>query len=208
VDLILVNSQPVDFRYKPAENDYISVYPVFESLDISKVNLLRNEPLRETRFIADVHLGRLARYLRMMGFDTIYRNDLEDHEIITIAESENRIVLTRDLQILKNNRVTHGYFLRSGKPGIQAREVIRRFDLKGKIKPFHRCMECNGPIQKVRKEDIRHLMPPRTRDFYNDFFQCSHCQRIYWKGSHYFEMSQWIEKIITSLDNPSPRESH
>ena len=196
VDLILANSVPVDFSYRPFEEDYISVYPVFESIDISKVNLLRKEPLRVPKFIADVHLGRLARYLRLLGFDTCYRNDLEDDEIVDISVAEKRIVLTRDLQLLKNSRVTHGYYIRNKKPALQAREVMQRFDLADKVQPFHRCTECNGTIEQTAKKDVIHLLPPRTRDFYEDFYQCTDCKKVYWQGSHFKDMSAWIEKTI------------
>jgi hypothetical protein len=146
VDLILVNQNPVNFDYHPVKDDYISVYPVFESFDISKINLLRPEPLREVKFILDVHLGTLARYLRMAGFDTLYRNDLKDEEIIDTGVSERRIILTRDRQILKNKRVTHCHYVRNTNPRKQLAEIIRRFDIKDQINPFHRCMMCNGII--------------------------------------------------------------
>jgi hypothetical protein len=136
VDLILANGISVNFDYHPANKDYISVYPVFEAIDISPIVYLRPKPLRETRFILDVHLGPLARYLRMLGFDTYYRNDLDDHEIIHLSLSEKRIILTRDLFILKNGRVTHGYYVRNTNPGKQLQEIVNRFDLKRQIHPF------------------------------------------------------------------------
>jgi uncharacterized protein with PIN domain len=201
-DLILANHEPVDFLFKPKDGDYISVYPVFESIDISSVNKLRRKPLRTSKFIADVHLGRLARYLRLMGFDTRYRNNLEDDEIIEISVAEKRIVLTRDLQLLKNKRVTHGYYVRSAKPSIQAGEVIQRFDLSRKISPFNRCIECNGRIEKIEKEKIKHLLQQRTRENFNDFYQCTNCMKIYWRGSHYKEMDRWIDKILETIQKP------
>ena len=122
MDLILVNGEPVGFHYRPANGDRVSVYPVFESLDISGIGRLRERPLRDPRFVADVHLGKLARYMRLMGFDTVYRTDLEDHEIVKISVEESRIILTRDIQLLKNGKVTHGYFIRSVNPTMQARD--------------------------------------------------------------------------------------
>jgi len=199
VDLILVNSNPVTFTYKPGEGDYVSVYPVFESLDISSVNRLRPEPLRDPRFIADVHLGRLARYLRLMGFDTIYRNNLEDSEIVNISANDKRIVLTRDLQILKSNKVTHGYYVRSANPEVQVKEVIRRFDLKTKVRAFYRCTECNGLIEVKTKDEVKELLQPGTLFHFDEFFQCTGCRRVYWKGSHYVRMMEWMEKVFESL---------
>lgn len=198
VDLILVNSEPVGFQHKPAEGDMVSVYPVFESLDISEAGLLRDRPLREPRFVADVHLGKLARYMRLMGFDTVYRNDLEDQEIVKLSLEENRVILTRDIQLLKNSSVTHGYFVRSVKPSLQAREVVARFDLASSMKPFIRCIECNGTIEKVDREKVQHLLPAKTRQYYDEFYRCDRCGKVYWKGSHYREMLKWLEGIMNS----------
>lgn len=196
VDLILVNSKSVNFDYVLQDGDRISVYPVFESLDISPLVRLRPEPLRETKFILDVHLGKLCRFLRMLGFDTYYRNDLDDPEIIERSVSENRIILTRDLGILKNGKVTHGYFLRSQDSKKQLQEVINRFDLKNQVKPFKRCMECNGPMGKVDKKEIEHQLKEGTKKCYNDFFQCRLCKKVYWEGSHYESMLVFINSVL------------
>lgn len=193
VDLILVNGQSVSFNHHPAQNDHISVYPVFESIDISSVTLLRPEPLREPAFIADVHLGRLARYLRMLGMDTLYRNNLEDEEIISLAAGDQRIILTRDVAMLKNGRVTHGYCVRSSDPYRQLTEVIQRFDLKKSFRPFHRCTQCNEVIQKVEKSEVNAQLKPRTRKYYDEFFRCTGCGKIYWKGSHFWRMQKLVE---------------
>ena len=195
VDLILANQHPVYFDYHPVAGDYISVYPVFEALDIAGINLLRPKPLREPRFVLDVHLGTLAKYLRLLGFDTIYRNNLEDPEIIEISLSEQRIILTRDLLILKNGKVTHGYFVRETNPSKQVREVLRRFDLKSRINPFHRCLECNGEIRQVKKSDIERFLKANTRKAFREFYQCCSCGKIYWKGSHYERMMRLVESV-------------
>ncbi len=195
VDLILVNGTPAGFDYSPAEGDLVSVYPVFESIDISPVNRLRPEPLRDTRFILDVLLGKLARKLRMIGFDTLYRNDYQDDEIIRISVAEKRIILTRDLGILKNKLVTHGYFVRSTHPKKQLTEVIHRFDLTGKIRPLSRCIECNGKITRVQKKEIAHLLLPKTKAYFDEFFQCTGCKKIYWEGSHYERMLENVAKL-------------
>ncbi|MBN2174184.1 MAG: Mut7-C ubiquitin/RNAse domain-containing protein [Bacteroidales bacterium] len=195
IDLILVNGQSVDFKYRPKEGDQVSVYPVFESFDIANVTRLRPKPLRETRFILDVHLGKLARYLRMTGFDTLYENDYEDNQIIQIAKKEHRIILTRDLGILKNGNVTHGYFIRSQNPKAQLNEVIESFDLKGQIQPFNRCMNCNSKIVCVEKKDIANQLLPKTLRYFDEFFQCTGCGKIYWEGSHYKKMLNRIESL-------------
>jgi uncharacterized protein len=195
VDLIVVNDEPVGFNYHLKDGDRVAVYPVFESMDISPVNHLRPEPLRETRFILDSHLGKLAKYLRMLGFDTFYENSLSDHEIIRISGEQHRIILTRDRGLLKHRSVTHGCLVRSSDPFEQAAEVIRRFDLNGRMKPFHRCMVCNGIIVEVPKESVRELLKPGTLMYYNQFFRCSSCGRVYWQGSHFEHMRELIHKL-------------
>ena len=196
VDLILINGQSVSFKHHVKDGDRISVYPQFESLDISSVTHLRPEPLRKMKFIADVHLGRLARYLRMLGFDTTYETKISDEEIIERSVKEKRIILTRDLGILKNKRVTHGYFLRQTQPQNQLKEVVRRFDLKTQITPFSRCLECNAPLIAVEKKEIEELLQQDTKLYYEIFYRCPSCQRIFWEGSHHARMM----KLIASLD--------
>lgn len=196
VDLILVNYRPVSFDFHPGNDDYISVYPVFESLDISSINRLRPKPLREVRFVLDVHLGTLAKYLRMLGFDSLYRNNFKDEEIIEISLSEQRIILTRDRPLLKNGQVTHGYFVRSIQPRKQLQEVILRFDLKTTIRPFGRCMECNGVIESVKKSEIAGQLYSNTKKFFDEFYRCMDCRKIYWKGSHYERMQRLIKDSL------------
>ena len=195
VDLILVNSKPVEFSYRLKDKDYISVYPVFESLDISDITILRNNGLRNPKFILDTHLGKLARYLRLAGFDTFYCNDLEDSEIIKISLDDNRIILTRDKGILKNSSVTHGYYIRSQKPKEQIKEVIRRFDLESLIKSFTICSSCNGKIVTVSKDLIFKQLKSLTKKHYNRFYMCSECKKIYWEGSHYRRIKDFINSL-------------
>ncbi|MGM0498034.1 MAG: Mut7-C RNAse domain-containing protein, partial [Bacteroidota bacterium] len=144
VDLILVNGKSVEFDYHIKPQDRISVYPKFESLDIQEITKLRQRPLRNIKFILDVHLGKLAKYLRLLGFDTIYQNKMDDASIVNQSKTEHRIILTRDIGILKHNEVQHGYYVRSDDPKKQIKEIIQRFDLKDSIDPFSRCLECNG----------------------------------------------------------------
>jgi uncharacterized protein with PIN domain len=192
VDLILVNGNPVNFGQIINTNDDISVYPVFESFNISNATPLVNRPLRNARFILDVHLGRLAKYLRAMGFDTLYRNNYSDNEIVEISNKEKRIILTRDKGLLMRNAVQRGYWVRNTGVKDQAFEIIRKFDFFSLISPFKRCMECNGLIEPVCKESIIDLIQPRTRQYYDEFFRCTGCLKVYWKGSHYGRMNQFI----------------
>lgn len=195
VDLVLVNGESVSFEKELSDGDTISVYPVFESIDISETTKLRPEALREPAFVLDVHLGKLTGYLRMLGFDSLYRNNLENDEIIRISSDQQRIILTRDKGILRNKKVTHGYFLRSDNPKEQLKEIIRRFDLKHQIKPFTRCMNCNGLLESVPKEDVKDILKENTRRYYTEFYRCCSCGNIYWKGAHYKKMKEWVGKL-------------
>ncbi|MBS0000462.1 MAG: Mut7-C ubiquitin/RNAse domain-containing protein [Cyclobacteriaceae bacterium] len=196
VDLILVNGRSVNFDYHIEDDDRISVYPEFELLDISPIYRLRPEPLRQSRFIVDANLGRLARYLRMTGFDTLFDINLNDGDIIRIADQHKKIILTRDVGILKNGKVSRGYFLRSQQPDRQLMEVIHKFDLKRQIKPFTRCIACNGKILSVKKEDIQDQLPEQIKSDFNEFFRCNQCGRVYWKGSHHQRMLEKISRLF------------
>jgi uncharacterized protein with PIN domain len=198
IDLILINGEPALFGQILHEGDEISVYPVFETLNISGVTQLENRPLRDPGFILDVHLGRLAKYLRAMGFDTLYRNNYSDNEIVEISNKDKRIILTRDKGLLMRNAVQRGYWVRNTRVKDQVIEIIRKFDLFLLITPFKRCMECNGLIEPVAKESIIHLIQPRTKKYYNKFFQCTGCQKVYWQGSHYGRMNQFIMEVVKS----------
>jgi uncharacterized protein with PIN domain len=196
VDLVLVNGRSVDFSYLVQDGDRISVYPVFESMDITPLVRVRPQPLREPRFVLDTHLGRLATYLRMLGFDTLYQNDYPDEELAQISSQEARILLTRDRGLLKRSAVTHGYCVRETDPREQVREVLRRFDLFGAVQPFQRCLRCNGVLQPVAREAIVERLPPKTREYYDEFQMCQGCGRVYWKGSHYKRMQRLIERVL------------
>jgi uncharacterized protein len=196
VDLILSNGVSVPFSYQVRNGDMISVYPVFESIDITSVTHLRAEPLRELKFIADIHLGKLAKYLRLLGFDCHYMKDLTGHELLSIAETEKCIILTRNISLLKIKSVNRGYWVRSQYPAEQVREIIDRFDLAGKVKPFSRCMVCNGIVRFIDKESVGSELEPCTLRYYHEFSRCDSCKRIYWKGSHTSKLLRLIDAIV------------
>jgi len=195
IDLILVNSESVNLDYSLKGGENVSVYPVFESLDISSLAALRPQPLRDTRFILDAHLGKLARYLRMTGFDTLYKNDFEDAVIVQRSQAENRIILTRDKALLRSPKIRHGYYVRSIHPKAQLTEVIRKFDLRSQLQPFSRCIVCNHPIEKVSKTLIIERVPHDTFQQFHDFYVCKQCDKVYWEGSHYERMQQFIRSL-------------
>ncbi len=198
VDLILVNGNPVGFDYHVNDSDYISIYPVFERFDISSVSQLRKSPLRITRFILDAHLGKLAKYLRMFGFDTLYQNDYPDETIRKIAVEELRIILTRDRDLLNHKDVTHGYYVRAIHPKDQLAEIIAKFDLYSQANPFTRCLNCNHPLESAEKEEIREEVDPDTFRIFDEFYRCPDCRKVYWKGSHYDDMNKFIHKNLMS----------
>jgi uncharacterized protein with PIN domain len=195
VDLILVNGNSVNFDYHLQADDHVAVFPVFESFDIIPLIKLRPKPLRRTRFILDVHLGKLARLLRMLGFDSLYSKEYSDDQIRYLSVNEKRIILTRDQNLLKAKIVTHGYWLRSTEPMAQILEIVQHFDLKSSIKSFTRCLDCNGSIRKINKEKISRDLPARLLTFYQEFFYCTHCKKIYWPGSHFQKMKAKISLI-------------
>ena len=196
VDLILANGVSVDFDYAVQDGDYVSVYPVFESVDITSLLRVRPRPLRVAQFVLDVHLGRLATYLRMIGFDALYPADYRDEELARISAAEQRILLTRDQGLLKRGQVTHGYWLRATEPRRQLVEVLRRFDLFEHTAPFRRCLRCNALLEPVCKEKVLNRLPPKTRQHYDEFALCRTCDRVYWKGSHYEQMQRFIEQVL------------
>ncbi|MFC2088173.1 Mut7-C RNAse domain-containing protein [Calditrichota bacterium] len=201
VDLIVVNSNSVDFNYHLMDGDQVSVYPVFESIDISPIIKLRAKPLRHTKFILDVQLGKLSRWLRLLGFDSQYRNDYQDIEIVKTALAKLRIILTRDQELLKIKVVNHGYWVRSTDVEKQLVEIINRFDLRSQLNPFTRCMVCNGILEKVEKRQVINSLLPQTKKYNNEFYQCSICLKVYWKGSHYKKMKNKIEQITKIRDD-------
>jgi len=195
VDMILVNGKSVSFTYNIQNNDSISVYPEFELLDISSVSRLHPQPLREPKFIADVNLGKLARKMRLLGFDTSYSNNFSDKEIIRQAIKEKRTILTRDVGLLKVKTVTRGYWVRSVYANEQTMEVVKKFDLFNLIQPFTRCSVCNGLLHPVAKEQVIAELPERTKRYFNEFYRCTGCARVYWKGTHYQKITRFIEDL-------------
>lgn len=196
VDLIIVDGRSVGFDYQLVHGDRVAVYPVFESLDISSLQHLRPRPLRVTRFMVDVNLGKLARRLRMLGFDTRYGNRLDDSEVVEIAVRERRIILTRDRRLLFRKAVTHGYWVRADDPDRQVDEVLRRLDLAAQVEPLQRCLECNGLIEPVDREAVWSSLEPKTRRYYDEFYRCPDCGKIYWEGSHVEHMNGAIRRLV------------
>jgi hypothetical protein len=195
IEALLVNERPVDFTYMLRPDDQVDVYPVTVLPDTTLVPL--RPPLCSSCFVLDAHLGRLAAYLRMLGFDTLYDNAYDDPFLAQVSHDEGRILLTRDIELLKRNLVVYGYFVRGTKPSEQLEEVVRRFHLRElTVDSFQRCIRCNGLLRQVEKADISHLLAPKTRLYYESFQQCQSCGQIYWRGSHYARMRLLAEQVL------------
>lgn len=200
VDLVLVDGRPVDFGHRLRGGERVAVYPMFEAFDVAATSGLRSKPLREPRFILDVHLGRLAGYLRALGFDCRYATDFSDEYIIQTARDEHRIILTRDTGLLKDGRVTHGRYVHATDPLEQLREVVDRFQLAGRFEPFSRCIRCNGELQPINAPDLADSVDPsevptRVLERFDAFTRCSGCGRVYWPGSHFDRLRQRFRSV-------------
>ena len=195
VDLIFIGDESVDFTYQVEGGEQIRIYPSSNNLD--NPALIHNLPSvpAEPRFLLDVHLGRLATYLRMLGFDTLYRNDYDDPTLAEISAQQNRILLTSDRKLLMRKAITHGYLVRSRKPREQIPEVLKRYDLFDYQSERARCLQCNGIIHSVSKQAIEAQLLPLTKKHYDDFYQCDSCQKIFWEGSHFEKIQVLIKKL-------------
>ncbi|MDD5366885.1 MAG: Mut7-C RNAse domain-containing protein [Gallionellaceae bacterium] len=196
VELILVNGESVGFDHRLQEGDRVAVYPKFEALDVTPLLRLRARPLRDTRFVADAHLGGLARLLRMAGFDTLYDNHFQDAEIVGIANREGRIVLSRDRELLKRREVSHGCYVHAIETKVQLREIVERLDLSRSARPFRLCLECNAPLHPVAKAAVLDRLPERVRAEQTRFSACDLCGRVYWEGSHWRAMRQVLAGLL------------
>ncbi|SIR03955.1 Mut7-C RNAse domain-containing protein [Halanaerobium kushneri] len=195
IALILKNGRPVNFSYLVQPEDFFSIYPYFYNFELQETKKLLPEYPGKPKFILDVHLGRLARYLRRFGFDTAYRNDYLDRQIVEISIKEKRIILSRDLGLLMRKRVKWASFIRDDDPQKQLKEVFDRYSLSNYYQGESRCVNCNGELKKVDKKKIVERLEPKTKKYYNDFRYCSKCDKIYWRGSHYEKTEKLLEKI-------------
>jgi uncharacterized protein with PIN domain len=194
VNHLRANEGAVGFSYHVHEGDLVHVFPVSSPPEPRDI-VLQADPGSISSFVLDNHLGRLAAYLRMLGFDTLYRNDYQDEELAQVTDQEGRILLTRDRRLLMRKVVVYGYCIRSMDPRRQVGEILRRFGLFGKITPFRRCLRCNHPLQSVSKDAILDRLEPLTKRYYDEFHLCPACNQVYWKGSHYVHMQDLIETV-------------
>jgi uncharacterized protein with PIN domain len=195
VALILVRGQPAGFRHRLQAGERVEVCPVGPWPLPATGPPLRPLLPRPPRFVVDVNLGKLTRWLRLLGFDTAWRNDYSDREVVEMAVAEGRAVLTRDRRLLFHRVIEHGLWVRAVKPEQQIREVLDRLELRHTIHPFRYCLECNGSIEPVAKAEILDRLEPLTRRYYDEFYHCRRCGRIYWQGSHYANLMKKLEGL-------------
>jgi uncharacterized protein with PIN domain len=195
VDLIVCDGQPVDFSFQLETHARLDIHPVSTQLFPG----FRLQERNVRAFVADGHLGKLVRELRLLGVDVSYQNDAGDRDLLIKMIQENRALLTRDRPLLMHRVVKNGYFPRSQDPLEQTVEVIRRFELGQALAPFTRCLRCNGLLTTVPKEALIEQLEPLTRLYYNDFQKCSRCSQPYWRGSHVDKLQQKLDLIMIRL---------
>lgn len=189
VALVLVDGQPAGWDHRVGDGARVAAYPTFRTLRAEA------EGAGTPRFVLDVHLGKLARHLRLLGFDVAYRNDLDDDELASIAERQGRVLLSRDTGLLMRRQVETGYLVRADDPDEQVVEVVLRFGLCDHLDPFGRCLHCNGLLEEVDKQDVLDRLEPKTRRYYDDFRRCRGCDRVYWQGSHTERLAAVVEAV-------------
>ena len=204
IEMLLLNGRSAAFGDRLRDGDRVAVYPAFEAFDIAELTSVRAAPLREPRFVLDGHLGRLAAYLRMLGFDVLWQQHAADPNLARISAYERRILLTRDLGLLKRTQVTHGLFVRATKPEEQLREVVERLHLERLARPFTRCLRCNAVLESVELTAIESELPRRVRERVREVRRCADCRKLYWAGTHHDRMSALIARVLEPL-SPSSR---
>lgn len=196
---IMLDGRPVDFNFIPHPGQILHIHPLQPPVNPCLPTFLRPHPLPEWRFIVDVNVGKLARLLRILGLDAAYHWTWRDGHIAQRAETEMRIVLSKDHGLLKRNQIQWGRLIRAQAPEDQLLEVLSFFDLQPPFVLFSRCLACNIPLQPVAKKEIEHRLEPKTKRYFHHFHLCPGCGRIYWRGSHHQHMQAWLQKIIPGL---------
>lgn len=196
VDLILIDGRSAGFSHRIEGDENVSVYPFFSSIDLPETDRLQKRSLKTPRFIVDVNLGKLSRYLRLAGFDAAYRNDAKDDELIEQMLVEDRALLTRDRKLLMRKVVKIGYLPRSTYSADQLEEVLERFDLFDDVDPYSRCITCNGILERVEKDKVIDQLEPLTKKHYERFSQCVDCGQVYWAGSHRNRLEPKMQRML------------
>lgn len=188
VGAILVNGASVGFGHALADGDRVEVHPRRGLPDVRPLVCLRPDPPRPPRFLADAHLGGLARFLRLAGFDTRYDNGIRDDDLVALALREGRVVLSRDRELLKRRVLVHACFVHALKPERQFAEIVLRLQLAAQARPFSLCLACNAPLRPVARAEVLERLPQRVRERHESFTACDGCGRVFWAGSHWRAM--------------------
>jgi uncharacterized protein with PIN domain len=204
VFVVLVDGEGVAFDRVVAGGERIAVYPRFSDIDATGLATAGEPYPADARFVLDGHLGRLAAYLRALGFDVAWNRDADDATIARVARDEDRVVLTRDVGLLKRSAVRHGRFVRATSPREQIAEVVRVFRLADRTAPFTRCLRCNTPLADATREAIRDVVPSGVLARFDHFRRCPSCDRAYWRGTHHARLSTVLDPYV----NSAPRGIH
>ncbi|RKG93520.1 Mut7-C RNAse domain-containing protein [Corallococcus terminator] len=195
VAVVLVDGDPVGFEHRAEADTSLVVYPALQAPRVPPESRV-GPPLPEMpRFVLDVGLGRLSGFLRMLGFDTLWRNDFADDHLARLSRQESRVLLTRDLGVLKRSEVVHGYFPRATDPAHQLVEVVRRYELTSRMRPFSRCMACNAPLTTATPDEVQGRVPEGVAGRHSHFRQCPGCQRVFWPGTHHDRMQALVDTL-------------
>ncbi|MDY7102986.1 MAG: Mut7-C RNAse domain-containing protein [Actinomycetota bacterium] len=199
VDLVVIDGTTVDLRRRVEPGERIAAYPWMEALRADDGANLLPAPRAAERFVLDGHLGRLARLLRLCGFDVRYERDADDPELAERSAEEDRTLLTRDIGLLKRSVVRRGRWVRATDPRRQALEVLHRYPPGPEVVPFTRCLVCNGTIGPADRDAVDARVPERSREAFDDFTRCSSCGRVYWEGSHHEDLVALVSDLATQL---------
>ncbi|MGY1438723.1 Mut7-C RNAse domain-containing protein [Streptomyces reniochalinae] len=192
-----VDGEEVPAAYRPPAGAHIDVEPV-----VYPQTLPPSAPF-PPRFVLDVHLGALARRLRLLGVDTAYRNDADDPELVEQANAERRVLLTQDRGLLRRRALWCGAYVRGSGPDDQLTDVLSRF--APPTAPWTRCPACNGTLEPVAKEEIADRLPPGTRRTYDTFTRCTSCARLYWPGAHHARLTARVTAALEASAGGPPR---
>ena len=195
IDLLLVNGEPAGFDRLLASGDRVAAYPRFRRLDVAAISPVHVPLPTEPRFLLDGHLGRLARHLRLLGFDTAHQAQADDAALAATAAAEDRILLTRDLDLLKRAVVRRGYRVRCPSPEEQLAEVVRQFDLASRSAPFTRCLPCGERLVAATADEAAGA-PPSVAARHTEYRRCPACGRLYWRGSHYRRLAALVARVL------------
>jgi uncharacterized protein with PIN domain len=195
IDIIIANGKSTDFEYILQDGDCFSIYPLFDRIAFPEILHLRRFPPYKKRFVADIHLGNIVKYMRALGIDVCFNMNDSPRDIIGKSNQEKRIILTKSIKLLKHKEVAYGYYVRPGPVETIIRKIIDVMKLEDDVLPFSRCLCCNGVLVAIEKGKISERIPPRTRGIFDDYVYCETCDKIYWAGSHVIKMKKVLARI-------------